>query len=360
MIINCEECGKRYKIDENKIKGEKARLKCKACGNIMEITRPQPKKEPEQLPDYVSPIPEYAAPPSPTSDAKAQWDEGPKKTEPSFREERTRELNPATLTKEKTRRFSGLGIGFKLLIVFIGFVVIMGSVLTFVYLKYVPSLMVNQINLRTYSISRSFSAAVLQPLLVRNYLRINKSAEVISQLPGVAYVSVTNKRGIVIAGIFGDIKRFPSKFAAKVKQEGFPTELSRQNLILKGKKHSAKDLMVGGQKIHDVAVPIGETGGEAHVGLFTEDVEKAVRESLTPLLIILAVMAILGGLAFFLVARTISRPIRSLTDAAQRISLGQIDIPIDVKGGGEIAELSASLERMRFSIKSAIERLRRR
>jgi predicted Zn finger-like uncharacterized protein len=353
MIINCEECGKRYRIDENKIKGERARLKCKACGNIMEVTRPQPNDEPKRLPDFVDTL-------SPTSGAESQRDEVPGNTESSFAEEKTMEWTPETLTKEKGQRPGGLSIGLKLLIMFVGFVVVMGSVLTFVYLKYVPSLMADQISLRTYSISRSFSAAVLQPLLVRNYLRVNKSAEIISQLPGVAYVSVINKRGIVIAGIFGDLKRFPSKFAAKVKQEGFPTQLSRQNLIPKGKSQSAKDLSLAGQKIHDVAVPIGDSGAEAHVGLFTEDVEKAVRESLTPLLMILAAMAILGGLSFFLVARTISRPIRSLTDAAQRISLGQIDLPIEVKGGGEIAALSVSLERMRFSIKSAIGRLRRR
>ena len=98
MIINCEECGKRYKLDENKIKGEKVRLKCKACGNIMEVTRPQPKKKAEQLPDYVTPL-------SPTSDAKPQWDKDPKRAKPSFREERTTVLKTGTSTKEKSQKF---------------------------------------------------------------------------------------------------------------------------------------------------------------------------------------------------------------------------------------------------------------
>jgi HAMP domain-containing protein len=73
----------------------------------------------------------------------------------------------------------------------------------------------------------------------------------------------------------------------------------------------------------------------------------------------LASIALIGSLSFFLVARTISAPIRSLTRAAEKISLGEIDRPIDVKGGGEIGELAASLERMRFSIKAAMNRLRR-
>jgi methyl-accepting chemotaxis protein len=144
-----------------------------------------------------------------------------------------------------------------------------------------------------------------------------------------------------------------------VKEKGFPKEISNQNQIPNGQKESSLDFSIGGQKIHDVAVLIGDTGGEAHVGLFTEDVEKAIRNSLIPLLVLLVAIALLGSLSFFLVARTISSPIRLLTQAAEKISLGDIDLPIGVKGGGEIGELAASLERMRFSIKAAMNRLRR-
>ncbi len=42
MIVFCEECGKRYRIDPGKIKGEKARLTCKSCGHVITIVRPEP------------------------------------------------------------------------------------------------------------------------------------------------------------------------------------------------------------------------------------------------------------------------------------------------------------------------------
>jgi HAMP domain-containing protein len=226
-------------------------------------------------------------------------------------------------------------------------------------MKFVPSLMYEQVNLRTYSISRSLGTAIQQPLLIKNYLLVNKMAETNANLPGVAYVSVLNKRGVVIAGILGDEKRFDPTFIDRVKESGFPKEISTQNRIPSGKNESAMDYSVGGQKIHDVAVMIGDTGGEAHVGLFTEDVERAVQKSLVPLLVFLGVIAFLGGVSHLLVARTISVPIRSLTTAAEKISLGEIDLPIEVRGGGEIGDLAASLERMRFSIKAAMNRLRR-
>lgn len=40
MQITCNNCGKKYRVDESKIKGEKARLKCKACENIIVVSKP--------------------------------------------------------------------------------------------------------------------------------------------------------------------------------------------------------------------------------------------------------------------------------------------------------------------------------
>ena len=51
MQITCDNCGKKYRVDENKIKGERARLKCKACDNIIVVAKPastQPPTPPDQ------------------------------------------------------------------------------------------------------------------------------------------------------------------------------------------------------------------------------------------------------------------------------------------------------------------------
>jgi predicted Zn finger-like uncharacterized protein len=44
MQVTCGNCKKIYKVDENKIKGEKARLKCRACENIIIVTKPQQRR----------------------------------------------------------------------------------------------------------------------------------------------------------------------------------------------------------------------------------------------------------------------------------------------------------------------------
>lgn len=40
MIVICEECGKKYKIDPSKIKGKAAGFKCRACTHLIVISKP--------------------------------------------------------------------------------------------------------------------------------------------------------------------------------------------------------------------------------------------------------------------------------------------------------------------------------
>ena len=351
MIILCEECGKKYKIDDKKLVKDKTLFNCPNCKSTIEVLKPKQGIEAIDPEPTSMPLDHSAA--SGSFQTVGKTGSEPPQRQPSV----DWKVDQATMPAQK--KSSGLTVGRKLLYVFLAFVLLTGSILAVIYMKFVPPLMYEQVNLRTYSISRSLGAAIQQPLLIKNYLQVNKMAETNANLPGVAYVSVLNKRGIVIAGIIGDENRFDPNFIARIKASGFPKEISTKNRIPSGAEESALDYSVGGQKIHDVAVLIGDTGGEAHVGLFTEDVEKAVQKSLIPLLVFLGVIALLGGISHLLVARTISVPIRALTRAAEKISLGEIDLPIEVKGGGEIGDLAASLERMRFSIKAAMNRLRR-
>ena len=69
------------------------------------------------------------------------------------------------------------------------------------------------------------------------------------------------------------------------------------------------------------------------------------------------VVAIAGAVV---AAQRLTRPIEELTEAANRISLGELDVPIVVSTGDEIGTLGESLDRMRISLKQAIERLRKR
>jgi predicted Zn finger-like uncharacterized protein len=349
MIIKCKPCGKNYRINSNKFTSNQMLLICPHCKSETIVAKPREEIESNEAFDLSN----SDRPSGPHPNLKPDKKRSSKL--PRFKLEMGNQTLLNSIKKNKTN----LTVGKKLLLVFLIFIFFTGSILTVVYMMLVPSLMHNQLNLRTSSISHSLSAAVQEPLLTKNYVVVNQTAEINAKLPGVAYVYVLDKKHNVVAGMFGDKKRFRPDFIDKANEFGFPKEISSLNKIPSDKAESSLDYQVGGQKIHDVAVRIGHGSETAHVGLFTENAENTVRKSLIPLLIVLIVFTLLGCLSFLLVARTISTPIQSLTQAAERLSLGEIDSPIQVRGSGEIRDLAASLERMRFSIKEAINRLKR-
>lgn len=64
------------------------------------------------------------------------------------------------------------------------------------------------------------------------------------------------------------------------------------------------------------------------------------------------------GSAYF-ISSGITRSASHLSEAADSISRGDLDVPIEVNTGDEMEDLAESIERMRTSLRAAIERLRR-
>jgi HAMP domain-containing protein len=54
---------------------------------------------------------------------------------------------------------------------------------------------------------------------------------------------------------------------------------------------------------------------------------------------------------------SIVKPIRHLSDVADQISMGDLEATVGIEGGSEVARLGRSIERMRTSVKTAMERL---
>jgi HAMP domain-containing protein len=77
-------------------------------------------------------------------------------------------------------------------------------------------------------------------------------------------------------------------------------------------------------------------------------------------LVLLAATVLFVILVAFYIGRRIATPIRELTDAADRISVGELDVKIDIKSKDEIAALGDAISRMQESIRLSLERLRRR
>jgi HAMP domain-containing protein len=76
------------------------------------------------------------------------------------------------------------------------------------------------------------------------------------------------------------------------------------------------------------------------------------------LIVALFLLLAVGAAIYF--AQRLTRPIIELTEASNNISLGQLDQAISIKSDDEIGQLAEALERMRISLKQALDRLRAR
>jgi len=84
-----------------------------------------------------------------------------------------------------------------------------------------------------------------------------------------------------------------------------------------------------------------------------------VAQTVLVLSVLVGIASIVVVLSAMIFSTRLMNSMTSIIDAANAISRGDLDVPIDVTQGGEIGEMAQAIERMRTSLKAAIERLRR-
>jgi methyl-accepting chemotaxis protein len=88
-----------------------------------------------------------------------------------------------------------------------------------------------------------------------------------------------------------------------------------------------------------------------------------IKTARSRLLTIMAIVTIAAALIATILALSLTRavvnPIRKIVLSADKMSMGDLDSPIEVTSQDEIGELQASVERMRVSLKAVMERLKR-
>jgi HAMP domain-containing protein len=75
--------------------------------------------------------------------------------------------------------------------------------------------------------------------------------------------------------------------------------------------------------------------------------------------IVVAALVVLLAV-IYVYAASIVRPIRHLSEIADRISMGDMQATVNIRGKGEVMRLAESIERMQTSVRAAIERLQKR
>jgi HAMP domain-containing protein len=338
MLVICEDCAKKYHIDESRIQGKRAKFSCKACGHIIVVEKS------DSIP------PAESVPPSATTPSAVKDSEADKTAVPTGRKA------AETVTAVRGR---GKPFFLPLLAVLAAGFLLAGGAFLFLYLRHIPAMISQESELRSLALAVSLDQAVKAPLLRKDYLLVNQETKRTAKLPGVAYAAVVNEKGAVAAGFFNPQAGFDSRFVQRVKEKGFPVDVLTQNGLKNRAKEGSVRISMGGLPVDDRVLALTEGDGEVHVGLPATDSGQTIRQVLlSPLLLIPAGIALLfAGIVLLLTDWLIIRPARSLTNAANRISLGELDLAIAAEGSRELRDLALAVERMRHSVRIAVERL---
>ncbi|MFC1577503.1 HAMP domain-containing protein [Thermodesulfobacteriota bacterium] len=377
MIIICEECGKKYRIDPAKIKGKAASFKCRDCTHLIVVSKPEPP-------------PEMAAMDSrPTLESITT----------TIDDSSMAAKNDIRQAPEKARhRTKGLGLRSKMLLLFMVVPIILMAGASLLYLWQLESTS----NLLTRESSKfvnqmaeekiaDISAAVAMqcklyllshPGLIREDFNEDMGFKTLAvqkvgmtgytalyELPGPdgvwrTWAHVNNKIiGIDMSKLKKPLGRnFPGFWKIYIGVEG--GKKSQGYYTWQDKDGKFRDKFM-------VCIPVAGTrfvvAATTYMDEFTGPVKRmqARANELTEKArlitwAILGLTLLLIGLIVTIYGHRLTGKIKSLTDVADRISVGELGMEIKTTSKDEIGELAEAIARMQDSIRLSIERLRRR
>ncbi len=142
-------------------------------------------------------------------------------------------------------------------------------------------------------------------------------------------------------------------------KKGFPLDLRGINNVSEGREYSISRILLGEEKVFDVAVPIFEGElGTLHMGISEEPINVCVSNVIKLITgIIVAILAV-GVLLTFFFANAIIRPILKLVRGAEAVSMGNLDYKVSVDTKDEIGQLSKAFDKMTAKVRESHNNLR--
>lgn len=381
MIIICEECGKKYRIDPSKIKGKAASFKCRACSHHIVVSKPETPAEPAPAAPPEEPRPTLASITTTVDDSSA----GP-----------GADTHTAPATARKRSR--GLGLRAKMLLLFMAVPIILMIAASLLYLwqletmagmltrdssKFVNQMAEEKIADISAGVAMQCKLYLLShPDLIREDFNEDMGFKTLAvqkvgltgytalyELPGSDGVWRTwahvNKKiiGIDMSKLKKPLGRnFPGFWKVYIGVKG--GKKSQGYYTWQDKDGKFRDKFM-------VCTPIAGTryviAATTYMDEFTGPVKRmqARAKELTDRarLITWAVLGLtllLIGLIVSIYGHRLTGKIRALTDVADRISVGELGMEVKSTSKDEIGDLAEAISRMQDSIRLSIERLRRR
>ena len=198
---------------------------------------------------------------------------------------------------------------------------------------------------RAENMAHKLSLEAADKILINDRVALQKMLDdQIASDPSAAYLFVV-RHGVLLAHTFSD---------------GVPTQLVAANAAEGSSNgHIQKIISRDGHRYIDVAYPILDgKAGTLRMGLSEEPYRLQVRQLWLRMSAITAGILMLALAAgHWLIGRLI-RPLQELTRYAEHIDAGNLDHPVDIGGGQEVAKLTAAFNAMLARLQEHTERLR--
>ncbi len=373
MIVICEECGKKYRIDPSKIKGKAASFKCRACPHVILVSKPEPPKTDSR------PTLESITSTIDISATTAGADTG---------------QTPAE-TGRRTKR-SGIRVKMLLLFMLVPLILMTGASLLYLWqLEAMSNLLTQQSAKVVNQLAEEKIADIATSVAMQSGLYLSSHA----QLTREDFNEDTGLKPIAVQKV--GTSGYTALYELPDSQGVWRTWAHPNNKII-GIDMSKLKKPLGRNFPGFWKVYIGVKGGKRSQGYYTwQEKDGRFRDKFmvcTPVagtrfivaattymdefagpvdrmqarakeltdrarlttLGVLGLTLLLIGLIVSIYGHRLAGKIRSLTDVADRISVGELGMEIDTTSKDEIGELAEAIARMQDSIRLSIERLRRR
>jgi HAMP domain-containing protein len=370
MIVICEECGKRYRIDPDKMKSVQARFKCKTCGHLVIVQKPGAALEAEP------PSP----PPSPQTQSSAMEMPSPAAGSPG---------------KQPAR---AMGLRAKMTLLFFLIPIALAAAAGFLYLWQLERLSTQLTTESSRVATRMAEDRIAEKarsvaLEVRLFLTAGRDLQKqkFNETPEFRTVAVqkVGETGYTAVYEFPDSEGVWRTWAhANAKIIGIDMKTLEKSLgknfpgfwkvfsgVQGGKEskgyYAWQDPDGSVRDKYMVCTPIEGTrfvvAATTYLDEFTMPVKvmeanarKSVIRARNATFGILAGTLILMGLIVSIYGHRLTSRIRNLTQVADRISVGELETEVVITTRDEIGDLGEAITRMQDSIRLSIERLRRR
>lgn len=224
---------------------------------------------------------------------------------------------------------------------------ILGMILVIIVNRTVSASLSKELIERGRTIALNLAQASIEQIMTEDRVGLRQLITANQNFESVDYILVQKSDGLIIADTFN------GQVPVELVQSASPTaeKLTNDSLISMAER---------GLSSYDIWAAV-EDGyyGHIRVGMKEDYVKQSVRRTNLIVIITITGITILGIIIVLTFASRMINPIVFLTQRADEISRGELDEKIDLHTNDEIEQLGQALDRLRESVKIALERLKK-